>query len=116
MKDIHVVILVVGIQNRFDRATVHTIQYYKALFHPVFMHGDVFLALPNFGQRRLEEIIEEADEDEEVEASIASYLDVYKKECEVCFVGGVVGEKRKEEKEKRKEKRYEKGNIPSFSN
>ena len=52
------------------------------------MHGDVFLALPNFGQRRLEEIIEEADEDEEIETSISSYLDVYKKECEVCLGEG----------------------------
>lgn len=97
MKDINMVILVAGIQNRFDRQTVDTMHYYRTFFQPVFDCGNVCLAIPNFSQRRMDELLEdddsdddkkgkesdEEDEDEEdMELIIRHSLDRWRNECE----------------------------------
>ena len=90
------VILVAGIQNRFDRQTVDTMQYYRTFFQPVFDCGNVCLAIPNFSQRRMDELLEsdsdsdgkrDEDEDEEegeedMELRLRHSLDQWRNECE----------------------------------
>ena len=52
--------------TRFDHQTLHTLKYYQALLQPVFWHGSVFLGVPNFNQRRLDELLEDLDDLDEV--------------------------------------------------
>jgi hypothetical protein len=103
MKEINMVILVAGIQNRFDRQTVDTMQYYRTFFQPVFDCGNVCLAIPNFSQRRMDELLEDDDseddspkhkngkdsdddeddvEDEDMELVIRHSLERWRGECE----------------------------------
>ena len=82
MGSVNMVVLVAGLQNRFDRQTVNTMQYFKSLFQPVFDCGNVCLAIPNYSQRRLDEVLEEVGEDMEVEEAIIDPLSKWRDECE----------------------------------
>ena len=82
---IHGIIIVVSLHGRYDAHTLSTIRFFHSLLEPVFKNGSVFLAIPNFGERRVEEMMDDLEELEELEDEIKKKTDIWKRECEVLF-------------------------------